>query len=115
VFINIHFDSFGLKINFKVIMEDFMTLINILILLLVAGLCGAIGQALTGYSAGGFLISIVIGFIGAFIGAWLADKLGLPKIYVLQIGTKSFPIVWSIIGAGLFVAVIGLITSPRRR
>ena len=95
--------------------EDFMTLINFLILLLIAGLCGAIGQALTGYSRGGCLISIVLGFVGAFIGVWLADKLGLPEIYVLRIGTTNFPIVWSIIGAGLFVAVIGLITSPRRR
>jgi len=92
-----------------------MTLINFLILLLIAGLCGAIGQALTGYSRGGCLISIVLGFVGAFIGVWLADKLGLPEIYVLRIGTTNFPIVWSIIGAGLFVAVIGLITSPRRR
>jgi uncharacterized membrane protein YeaQ/YmgE (transglycosylase-associated protein family) len=92
-----------------------MTLINFLILLLVAGVCGVIGQALTGYSLGGCLISIVLGFVGAFIGVWLSGKLGLPKIYVLRIGTTNFPIVWSIIGAGLFVAVIGLITSPRRR
>jgi uncharacterized membrane protein YeaQ/YmgE (transglycosylase-associated protein family) len=91
-----------------------MTLINFLILLLVAGVCGGIGQALTGYSRGGCLISIVLGFVGAYIGVWLAGKLGLPEIYVLRIGTTNFPIVWSIIGAGLFVAVIGLITSPRR-
>lgn len=92
-----------------------MTLINFLILLLVAGVCGFIGQALTGYSRGGFLISVVLGFIGGFIGVWLAGKHGLPELYVLRIGTTNFPIVWSIIGAGLFVAVIGLITSPRRR
>jgi uncharacterized membrane protein YeaQ/YmgE (transglycosylase-associated protein family) len=93
-----------------------MTLINFLILLLVAGVCGTIGQVLTGYSRGGFLISIVIGFIGAFIGVWLAGKLQLPDIYVLHIGTTNFPIVWSVIGSILFVAVIGMISSrPRRR
>lgn len=92
-----------------------MTLIQFLILLLVAGICGAIGQALTGYSRGGFLVAIVLGFIGAYIGVWVAGKLELPEFYVLRIGTTNFPIVWSIIGAGLFVAVIGLLTSPRRR
>ena len=92
-----------------------MTLIDFLLLLLVAGVCGAIGQAITGYSRGGCLVSIVLGFIGAFIGVWLAGKLALPEIYVLRIGTTSFPIIWSIIGATLFVAVVGLITSPRRR
>jgi uncharacterized membrane protein YeaQ/YmgE (transglycosylase-associated protein family) len=92
-----------------------MTLLNFLILLLVAGICGAIGQAISGYSRGGFLVSIVIGFIGAYIGVWVAGKLGLPEFYMLRIGATSFPIVWSIIGAGLFVAVIGLVTSPRRR
>lgn len=92
-----------------------MTLINFLILLLVAGICGAIGQALIGYSRGGFLVAIVIGFIGAYLGVWVAGKLGLPELYMLRIGATSFPIVWSIIGAGLVVAVIGLVASPRRR
>lgn len=92
-----------------------MTLVDLLLLLVVAGVCGAIGQAITGYSRGGCLVSIVLGFIGAFIGVWLAGKLALPEIYVLRIGTTNFPIIWSIIGATLFVAVVGLITSPRRR
>lgn len=92
-----------------------MTLVDFLLLLLVAGVCGAIGQAITGFSRGGFLIAIVLGFIGAFVGVWLAGKLGLPEIFVLRIGATNFPIVWSIIGAGLVLAVIGLISSPGRR
>jgi uncharacterized membrane protein YeaQ/YmgE (transglycosylase-associated protein family) len=92
-----------------------MTLVDFLLLLLVAGGCGAIGQALTGYSRGGFLAAIVLGFIGAFLGVWLAGKLALPEIFTLRIGTTNFPIVWSIIGATLFVAVVGLIAAPRRR
>jgi uncharacterized membrane protein YeaQ/YmgE (transglycosylase-associated protein family) len=91
-----------------------MTLVNFLVLLLVAGVCGAIGQAISGYSRGGFLVSIVIGFIGAYIGVWVAGKLGFPEFYMLRIGTTNFPIVWSILGAGLFVAVIGFVTSSRR-
>lgn len=92
-----------------------MTLIDFLLLLVVAGVCGAIGQAISGYSRGGFLVAIAVGFIGALIGVWLAGKLGLPELYMLRIGASSFPIIWSIIGATLFVALVGFISYPRRR
>ncbi|HJP92349.1 MAG TPA: GlsB/YeaQ/YmgE family stress response membrane protein [Pyrinomonadaceae bacterium] len=87
-----------------------MTLWDLLILLLVAGICGALGQAITGFSRGGCLVSIALGFVGAVLGMWIARSLGLPELFAVQIGTTSFPIVWSIIGASLFVAVISLLT-----
>ena len=87
-----------------------MTLFDLLILLLVAGICGAIGQAITGFSRGGCLVSIALGFVGAVVGMWIARKLGLPELFAIQIGTTSFPIVWSIIGSALFVAIIALLT-----
>jgi uncharacterized membrane protein YeaQ/YmgE (transglycosylase-associated protein family) len=88
-------------------------IIQLLLLLLVAGICGAIGQAITGYSHGGCLVSIALGFIGALFGGWLAGKLGLPELVALPVGGVHFPIIWSIIGAALFVAVINLISRPR--
>jgi uncharacterized membrane protein YeaQ/YmgE (transglycosylase-associated protein family) len=88
-------------------------LIQFLLLLLIAGVCGAIGQAITGYSHGGCLVSIALGFIGALLGTWLASKLGLPELLTLPVGGWKFPIVWSIIGAALFVAVINLISRRR--
>ena len=88
-------------------------IIQLLILLLVAGICGAIGQAITGYSHGGCLVSIALGFIGALLGSWLAGKLGLPELVALPVGGVHFPIIWSIIGAALFVDVINLISRPR--
>jgi uncharacterized membrane protein YeaQ/YmgE (transglycosylase-associated protein family) len=90
-----------------------MTLIDLLLLLLVAGLCGALGQAIGGFSRGGCLVSIALGFIGALLGMWLARSLGLPEPLPVEVGGKTFPIVWSIIGAALFVAVIGLISRRR--
>lgn len=90
-----------------------MSLIDILILLLVAGLCGSLGQAISGYSRGGCLVSIALGFIGAIIGLWLARALKLPELFTVAIGGKSFPIIWSIIGSALFVAVISLLTRRR--
>ena len=42
-----------------------MTVVSLLLLLLVAGVCGSVGQAIAGYSRGGCLVSIALGFIGA--------------------------------------------------
>lgn len=90
-----------------------MTLLSFLLLLLVAGICGAIGQAIAGFSRGGFLVSIAIGFIGALLGTWLASALHLPEIFSVSVGGRAFPILWSIIGAALFVALISLVSRPR--
>ena len=90
-----------------------MTLLDLLLLLLIAGICGSLGQAIAGYSRGGCLVSIALGFIGALIGMWLARLLGLPELVPVVIGGTSFPIIWSIIGSALFVAVITLITRSR--
>jgi len=90
-----------------------MTLLNLIVLLIIAGLCGSLGQAISGYSRGGCLVSIALGFIGAVLGMWLAAKLRLPELFAIQIGTTNFPIVWSIIGSALFVAVITLVTRRR--
>jgi uncharacterized membrane protein YeaQ/YmgE (transglycosylase-associated protein family) len=90
-----------------------MTITDLIILLIVAGVCGSIGRAISGYSHGGCLVSIALGFIGALIGMWVARKLGLPEILPVRIGTTTFPIIWSIIGSALFVALISLLTRRR--
>ena len=91
-----------------------MTLGSLLLLLLVAGICGSVAQALTGYSRGGCLVSIALGFVGAILGTWLARLLGLSEILAIQVGGQSFPIVWSIIGAALFVALLNFLNRRRR-
>ena len=90
-----------------------MTILDLIILLIIAGICGALGQAITGFTRGGCLVSIALGFVGALLGLWLSRAMGLPELFALQIGTTSFPIIWSIIGSALFVAVIALITRSR--
>jgi uncharacterized membrane protein YeaQ/YmgE (transglycosylase-associated protein family) len=93
--------------------RKFMTLLDLIILLIVAGICGALGQAITGYSRGGCLVAIALGFIGALIGMWVARAMGLPELFAVDVGGTRFPIIWSIIGSALFVAVVSLIARGR--
>jgi uncharacterized membrane protein YeaQ/YmgE (transglycosylase-associated protein family) len=90
-----------------------MSLIDFVLLLLVAGIVGAIGQSIAGFSRGGCLTSIAVGFIGALVGVWLSRTLGLPELLMLNIGGTKFPVVWSIIGSALFVAVISFLVRRR--
>ncbi len=91
-----------------------MSLVSFLVLLLIAALCGALGQALAGYSVGGCLLSIVVGFIGAVLGMWMSRELGLPELFMLNIGGQPFPVIWSIIGSAVFALVLGLFNKRRR-
>lgn len=86
-----------------------MSLLGLLLLLLIAAICGSIGQSLAGYDLGGCLVSIVVGFIGAYLGMWLAGKFGLPEIFQISIEGKPFPIIWAVIGSALFTLVVALI------
>ncbi len=90
-----------------------MSILGFVILLIVAAIAGSLGQAIAGYSLGGCLVSILVGFIGAYLGLWLAGLLGLPEIFVLNIDGKPFPVVWAIIGSALFTAALGLLLRQR--
>lgn len=91
-----------------------MNILQLLILLFIAGVCGSIARALVGTTRGGCLVSIVLGFIGALLGTWLAQQAGLPEFLAIPVGGKSFPVIWSVIGASLFVAVLALISGRKR-
>ena len=80
-------------------------------LVVIAAICGAIGQSFAGYSPGGCLIALVVGFIGAWLGAWLAQQFALPVLFAINLGGQIFPIVWAVIGALLFAVVLGLVTQ----
>jgi len=86
-----------------------ITLTGLLVLLIVAGICGAIGRAIGGGTGGGFFVSIAVGFVGALLGTFIAQHFHLPEVLVVSIDYHPFPVLWSIIGAALFVALVHLI------
>ena len=86
-----------------------MTLLGFLALLLIAAICGSIGQSIAGYSLGGCLVSIVVGFIGAYVGILIADRFGLPRFWEISIDGKPFPIIWAVLGSAVFTLIIALL------
>jgi uncharacterized membrane protein YeaQ/YmgE (transglycosylase-associated protein family) len=91
-----------------------MTLAEFLILVLIAAVVGSLGQALAGYYLGGCFVSVVVGFVGAVIGVWLAGALNLPDLLVITVGGDRFPVIWSIVGAAIFALVVGQLTRRSR-
>ncbi len=99
-----------------------MGLLELLILLVIAGICGAIAEWIVGFSPGGFIVSIIVGLIGAYLGSWIAGQIGLPSILPVaslgltaNLGLLNFDIVWSIIGSILLLLVISLVRGSGRR
>lgn len=86
---------------------------ELILLLLVAGFVGTLGQILVGFSKGGFLVSLAMGFIGAILGSWLSTTYNLPVIYNLESAGKSIPIVWAVLGS-LILSIFLSIILPKR-
>ena len=86
---------------------------DILVLLIIAGITGGIGRSLVGFKRGGCIISIVVGFIGAYIGTILAREFNFPDFWSFEIRGISYPIVWSIVGAAVFTAILSLIVPKK--
>ena len=92
-----------------------MTWLDVLLYLLIAAIAGGIGRAIAGGTRGGCIVSIVLGFIGAMLGSWLARELKLPELFLVRLGDgPPFPFVWAVIGAALFVALVVLLSGGRR-
>jgi len=90
-----------------------MSLFGFLFLLFIASVAGSLGAHLAGRRGLGCLASIALGLIGALIGTFLARELNLPLNPYIRFGSHHFPIIWSVIGAALFVAFLNLLSSKK--
>jgi uncharacterized membrane protein YeaQ/YmgE (transglycosylase-associated protein family) len=91
-----------------------MTILDFVLLAVIAAIAGAIGQALAGYSMGGCLVSAVVGYIGAIIGFWLSRSLHLPEPFLIIIGNQAFPLLWSIVGSLVLALIVGFVSGRRQ-
>jgi uncharacterized membrane protein YeaQ/YmgE (transglycosylase-associated protein family) len=85
-----------------------VSLVNILLLLLIAGGCGLVATKLMGAKRVNVILMIVLGFIGAALGQWVAGMLDLPLILPVEIGARTFPVVWALLGS---IVIIGIVSA----
>jgi uncharacterized membrane protein YeaQ/YmgE (transglycosylase-associated protein family) len=90
-----------------------MSLLGLATLLVIAAIAGSLGQALAGYSVGGCIVSMAVGFVGAILGRWIAGAIGLPEPLMISVQGQNFPVLWAVIGSALFSAGLGLISRRR--
>lgn len=91
------------------------TLIEALIWLIVAAICGAVGSAIVGYSVGGLLASMGVGLVGAVIGTWLARAMGLPALLTFTYNNVTIDLLWTILGSIVLVGLVALLRRSGRR
>jgi uncharacterized membrane protein YeaQ/YmgE (transglycosylase-associated protein family) len=92
-----------------------MSLLGLLVLIVIAAAAGAAGQALVGFSRGGCLVSIAVGFVGAYLGLWIAQQMHLPTFLVINVDGQPFPLVWAIVGSAILAGLLSLLFGYRTR
>jgi uncharacterized membrane protein YeaQ/YmgE (transglycosylase-associated protein family) len=84
-----------------------MTVGEFIVLLIVAGVLGAVTQSIFGFRVGGFFISMILGLIGGWFGSWIAQQIRLPRvIYIGVDGVGEYPVIWSILGCLIVTSVV---------
>jgi len=92
-----------------------MDLLQLLILLVIAGICGTIAEWIVGFNPGGPLISVIVGVIGAYFGSWLGSLIPLPIPLTIQVSTVVFNLSWAIIGSVLVLLLLHTLRGGERR
>lgn len=85
-------------------------MINIILWLLFGGLAGWIASMMMGYDAGlGITGNIIVGVLGAFIGGWIADNIGIGGRPGTERPTGVWSFVVAVLGAVLLLGIVNLI------
>jgi uncharacterized membrane protein YeaQ/YmgE (transglycosylase-associated protein family) len=81
------------------------------VLLLIAGISGAVGTALRGGRRGRLVASVALGLAGAVLGPWLAHEFHVAELVELQVSDQPFPLVSSALGAAVSVALLYVLSG----
>jgi len=88
-----------------------MGLLDFLLLLVIAGLCGFAGGSMMGAKRMNLATMVVAGFVGALVGKLIAGFFHLPLLWQLNLGGHTFPVVWAVIGS---IVVVGLASAVQQ-
>lgn len=92
-----------------------MSPIDVALSAVVAVICGTIAQLTSGYTQGGWLVNLILGFLGALAGVFISRLLDAKVLYNLPIGGSDFPVIYAMIGAVIFLAIISFFIKPGMR
>ena len=83
------------------------TLIGLALAVVIALVAGLIAESVVGAKRRNPMFSIIVGFIGAIVGAMIARAFSLPLLFTVE----GLPVVWTIIGA-IIVTVVWQAVRP---
>jgi len=88
-------------------------LIQLFILIVVVGICGAIAEWIVGFKPGGLMVTIIVGVVGAYLGGWLGSllrvELPLFSLFNLEVGVTRFNLLWAVIGSIVLLLLLHLL------
>src|SRR4029077_353027 len=90
-----------------------LSLTQIAVWLVIALICGAVAQALLGYSHIGLLSATALGLLGALVGTWLASALRRRVMLTINIFGVQPELLWCAVGAILVIALTQVFRSRR--
>ena len=83
---------------------------NIILWIIFGGLAGWIATMIVGDNAGfGIVGNIIVGILGAFVGGWLADRLGVGGTPGAERPTSVVSFITAVIGAVVLLFIVNLI------
>lgn len=84
---------------------------NIILWIIFGGIAGWVASLIVGSSGQfGIIGNIVVGIVGAFLGGWIGDKVGVGKGEAgADRPTNILGFVWAVIGAVVLLIILNLI------
>lgn len=83
---------------------------NFVLWIIFGGLAGWLASVLVGADAAfGVIGNVVIGIIGAFIGGWISDKIGMGDDPGVERPTSIMSFVWAVVGAVILLLLINFL------
>jgi len=98
-----------------------MDLLELAILVVLGGICGAIAEFLVGFSPGDLPLTVIVGVLGSYLGNVLGSLLGrisggvFYTLVMVRVGPVALSLVWAIIGSALLLLALSLLRGGRRR
>ncbi len=78
-------------------------------MLVTAGIFGLVASNLMGAKRMNFVLLVLLGFAGAWLGKWIQGYFGLPDFWSITIAARSFPIVWTTLGCIVIVGIFSFV------